>query len=411
MEVRYQTVLKNRNYSCLLAANLVNRFGDSIDTIAFSWLVYSFTGEGMWAAIAFAINKIPSVVMLPLLGAYVEKHKKKQIMIICDLVRSVLVAILIICLCTNTITLALLLSLSFGISVAEAFRIPAGVSFITLLLGKEELSYGVSLNILVSMLAEMIGTGAGGVIVGYMGVKSAFVIDIVTFLISIGMICGIQIDEYIDKKMEQKSSFVIFKEGLQYVNSRKKLIHIIFFAMFVNAAMAPLDSLQTPIVVEVLRQNATYLSIVNICVTAGMVLGGIVYPVLQKKIRNGILLEMGQIWIVLMYLMVVVLHKENISATGTWYYIVAFFYFLYGLSAGIMTAALGVLLMKYTEQNYMARVNTIYTALGEAIVPVVSAASGVFLTICGMDIMFLIIAICNSVVLVKEGRQCYNKAN
>lgn len=55
--------------------------GDAIDTLAFSWIVYAFTGEGMWAAIVFGVNKIPSVVFLPFAGALVEKREKKRTMI------------------------------------------------------------------------------------------------------------------------------------------------------------------------------------------------------------------------------------------------------------------------------------------------------------------------------------------
>lgn len=159
MEVSYKIILRKRNYRRLLMANIINRFGDSIDTIAFSWLVYQFTGKGSWAAIVFAVNKIPSVVFLPLAGAFVEKKVKKNIMMICDMIRALLVTILLICIMTQRLSLVILLLFSFLISLAEAFRIPAGVSFISQLLEKEELSYGVSLNVLASMLAGVVGTG------------------------------------------------------------------------------------------------------------------------------------------------------------------------------------------------------------------------------------------------------------
>ena len=161
METTYRTLLKNKNYRRLFFANMINRLGDSVDTLAFSWLVYAFTGEGTWAAIVFAVNKIPSVLFLPLSGAYVEKKIKKNIMILCDMIRALLVAVLLICMNTNTLSLIVLILFSFLISAAEAFRIPAGVSYITQLLDEDELSYGVSLNVLVSMLAEVAGTGIG----------------------------------------------------------------------------------------------------------------------------------------------------------------------------------------------------------------------------------------------------------
>ena len=39
----YRTLLKNRNYTKLLSANMINRLGDGIDSIAFTWLTYALT--------------------------------------------------------------------------------------------------------------------------------------------------------------------------------------------------------------------------------------------------------------------------------------------------------------------------------------------------------------------------------
>ena len=403
METTYRTLLRNKNYRRLLFANMINRLGDSVDTLAFSWLVYAFTGEGTWAAIVFAVNKIPSVLFLPLSGAYVEKKIKKNIMILCDMIRALLVAVLLICMNTNTLSLIVLILFSFLISAAEAFRIPAGVSFITQLLDEDELSYGVSLNVLVSMLAEVAGTGIGGLIISCLNINAAFVVDIATFVLSIVMIWMIMKKETIAENLEKKNSLIIFKEGLQYVKSKKILIRVILFAVFANAVMAPIDSLQTPVVVDILKQNAAYLSLLNICLTVGVLLGGAVYPIIQKKVRSRVLFGISGLFIAFLYVLIAVMEIRHIAAEGIWYYGIALCYLCYGVFAGFMTTGLGILLMKYTDQEYMSRTNTIYTAIGEAVVPVASAAAGVLLKFCGMDKVFLIVAVCIVIVLTAAG--------
>ena len=141
-----------------------------------------------------------------------------------------------------------------------------------MLLDEDELSYGVSLNVLVSMLAEVAGTGIGGLIISCLNINAAFVVDIATFVLSIVMIWMIMKKETSAENLEKKNSLIIFKEGLQYVKSKKILIRVILFAVFANAVMAPIDSLQTPVVVDILKQNATYLSLLNICLTVGVLL-------------------------------------------------------------------------------------------------------------------------------------------
>ena len=41
-----------------MGANAINRFGDSIDAIAFSWLAYQITGSAVWLAMIYAFNAI-----------------------------------------------------------------------------------------------------------------------------------------------------------------------------------------------------------------------------------------------------------------------------------------------------------------------------------------------------------------
>ncbi len=42
-DVTYRDILAQGEYRKLIFANTVNRFGDSIDAIAFTWLVYQIT--------------------------------------------------------------------------------------------------------------------------------------------------------------------------------------------------------------------------------------------------------------------------------------------------------------------------------------------------------------------------------
>ena len=215
----YRDVLRQKKYPLLLSSNLVNRFGDAVDTLAFSWLVYAFTGEGMWAAIVFAVNKIPSVFFLPLSGAIVEKYEKKKVILLCDAIRCALVAALMGILLAGKLSLPILFSFTFLISTAEAFRMPASNSFITQLPGKELLDRSLVLNVIVSTAAEIAGTAAGGFVIGRLGVSAALLIDVISFVISIGLMLLIRHREEVSAALRQSNSLQIFKDGLFYMKN------------------------------------------------------------------------------------------------------------------------------------------------------------------------------------------------
>ncbi len=50
-EFKYRDIVKSPEYRKLLLTNLMNRFGDSVDAIAFTWLVYEITSSASWSAL------------------------------------------------------------------------------------------------------------------------------------------------------------------------------------------------------------------------------------------------------------------------------------------------------------------------------------------------------------------------
>ena len=91
----------NHNYVYLLTSNIINRCGDSLDTILFTWLVYLLTNSAGWSAIIFGINQATSVIIQPFIGPLVENMNKKKVLVLSDIARVLLVFVYIICIYTK----------------------------------------------------------------------------------------------------------------------------------------------------------------------------------------------------------------------------------------------------------------------------------------------------------------------
>lgn len=69
----YLKMLKQeKQYRFVILANIISRFGDSIDSIdsiAYSWLVYGLTNSKSWLAITVGVNMIPTILFQPFGGA------------------------------------------------------------------------------------------------------------------------------------------------------------------------------------------------------------------------------------------------------------------------------------------------------------------------------------------------------
>ena len=136
-KIGYRDIFRQTEYMKIMIAALINRFGDSIDAIASTWIVYEITGNAAWSAIIYGVNKLPSIIITPLAGAWVEGQKKKTIMIVTDLIRAVCVAFVATGYLFGFLQAWMLLVTTLTISTVEAFRGPASAALTPKVLEKD----------------------------------------------------------------------------------------------------------------------------------------------------------------------------------------------------------------------------------------------------------------------------------
>ena len=369
----YKEILKNYQYMKLLLAGLINRFGDSIDTIASAWLIYELTSNAMWSAIIFGVNKIPTVFIQPLAGAWIEGKKKKPIMVATDLVRAVCVAFIATGFLMGFLSSWMLVVVSFTISTAEAFRLPAGSAVIPKLLKKEEIAYGTSMSTAIYTVVELIGMGIAAGIIALIGTAGAIYVDMVTFILSAGIIATIKIasDERRDINGNLQAYFVTLKQGFTYIAHNKVAMFLVLFAAFLNAILVPLNSLLAPLANEVIGSGAEMISIITVSSTCGMLVGTVIYPVLSKFIRKELFVISGGLCIGIYYLAVILVRPAYSSILFSYAYL-TFMSFAMGIFISILSAFLQVVFIELIDEQYFARASSIMNAMGSVVTPAMS---------------------------------------
>ena len=174
----------NHNYVYLLTSNIINRCGDSLDTILFTWLVYLLTNSAGWSAIIFGINQATSVIIQPFIGPLVENMNKKKVLVLSDIARVLLVLYILYVYTQNMLSPLILVFMTISISLIEAFHMPAGVAVIQHVLPNEHYDKGVSVNVSCTKIAVLVGTGLSGIVISSFGIGISLAIDALIFLIS-----------------------------------------------------------------------------------------------------------------------------------------------------------------------------------------------------------------------------------
>lgn len=395
-KIGYKAVLTQKEYLKLIAASLINRFGDSIDAIAFTWIVYEQTKNAAWSAIIFGANMLPSMLITPLAGAWVEGRKKKNILIVTDLLRALCVAFIATAYLLGFLQAWMMLAVTLLISTAEAFRSPAGTALTPQVLASEYYEYGTSLHTTLIRIVELAGTAIAAGIIALIGSAGAIYVDMATFLLSAGIICLVHTHEDLPARQSFDANAYVstLKEGFRYVGSTPSIRFVCMICLLLNMLLVPLNSLQAPMVNELFGGGAEILSIISIGFTLGMLLGSLTYPLVQQKLRERQLLSIGWISLGLFYLGIVALqpfyHSKWFRCCWLFALCVLFGYFI-----SLLMALINVEIVKRTESAYLARVGGIVSALSVAAIPVTSFAISILVLYLDTATIFLITGLLN----------------
>ncbi len=89
-------VFRVPEFRVLWAAELFSIAGDQLARVALAVLVYGRTGSAMWAAVAYALTFLPALLGGVLLSGLADRYRRRQVMIVADVLRAVLVAVMAI---------------------------------------------------------------------------------------------------------------------------------------------------------------------------------------------------------------------------------------------------------------------------------------------------------------------------
>ena len=300
----------NHNYVYLLTSNIINRCGDSLDTILFTWLVYLLTNSAGWSAIIFGINQATSVIIQPFIGPLVENMNKKKVLVLSDIARVLLVLYILYVYTQNMLSPLILVFMTISISLIEAFHMPAGVAVIQHVLPNEHYDKGVSVNVSCTKIAVLVGTGLSGIVISSFGIGISLAIDALIFLIS-----------------------------------------ALLIVMFSG--------------------DAKIVSLLSVSVTIGTILGSLTFAKMKEEKKNNTLVTFCGIVLGVYYVFIAFVSKY-IANPITQKLLLLIGSIIIGAALGLMITYVQVKFVKEVTKEYIGRVSAIRFSLTYACAPVVS---------------------------------------
>jgi hypothetical protein len=177
---RYRDVFAVGEFRALFSAQLVSVAGDQLARVALSILVFDRTHSPVWTALTFAMTFLPDLVGGPLLSGIADRRPRREVMVVIDLLRMVLMAALV----PAGLPLWLVGLLVAVVQLPNTAWNAARAALLPQILEGDRFAIGQGLFQMTTQSAQLLGFAVGGLIVAGLGPHGALGVDAATFLVS-----------------------------------------------------------------------------------------------------------------------------------------------------------------------------------------------------------------------------------
>lgn len=288
---RFRDVLKNKNFLFLWLGQVISNFGDRLNQMALVALVYQRNpGSEIALAKLISFTIIPVFLIGPIAGVWVDRLNKKNIMVLSDILRGLLVLSIPLFISINQIMpVYLVIFVVFSIS---RFFIPSKMAIIPDLVSRDKLLVANTLQDTTHMIGNVVGLVVAGIIVNirYIGAIGGFYIDAATFFVSAALIAMMAKKEFVKgvrddlmttriafEKSIRKSILAEIREGLRYLASYSDMHFIIYVFFLLMAGIGAISCVIIVFIQDAFRTPTRDLGLVGMFLVAGLFLGTLIY--------------------------------------------------------------------------------------------------------------------------------------
>ena len=167
-------------FRALWLSQLLSVIGDQLARVALTLLVYDRTHSALLAAVTFAASVVPIFLGGITLAGVADRLPRRRVMIICDVLR----AAGVLAMAVPGMPLAALVALLFTVTMVGTLFSSARAAVYPEILSGDRYLLGNAVTLTTNQLAQVVGFAAGGLIVGFAGVRTSLLADAATFAAS-----------------------------------------------------------------------------------------------------------------------------------------------------------------------------------------------------------------------------------
>ncbi|MGW2891734.1 MFS transporter [Streptomyces griseoruber] len=225
--------LKVRNYRLFFAGQVVSNIGTWMQRIAQDWLVLSLTGSATAVGVTTALQFLPMLLFGLYGGVLVDRLPKRRALLVTQSAMAVTGIALAALTLSGHVQVWHVYLAAFAVGLATVVDNPARQSFVSEMVGPDQLQNAVSLNSANFQSARLVGPAVAGLMITGVGTGWAFLANGLSFVAPIAGLLLMRARElYVVERAPRGKGQL--REGLHYVAGRPDLIWTITLVGFVG---------------------------------------------------------------------------------------------------------------------------------------------------------------------------------
>ncbi|MCJ7574279.1 MFS transporter [Candidatus Bathyarchaeota archaeon] len=228
-------------------------------------------------------------------GVLVDRWNRKLVMMLSDIASGIATIAVFILFVSGGLEVWHLFVTGAFTGIFQSFQWPSYSATISLMVNKKDYARASGMLSLADSVSNICAPAVAGVLIGIIGVGGVLSIDIVTFLVAVGILLSVVIPQPPKKKGERKSILSDTAFGFRFIWERRPLLalQLVFFAS--NLIMGFAFTILTPMIMSRTGNDTVIMGGVQSAFGVGGVVGGLILSAWggPKRRVNSVLLGMA----------------------------------------------------------------------------------------------------------------------
>lgn len=359
-------LLTNRNFALLWCGQAISILGDVIfSTALVLWIATQIAKGQVWAPLAvscaFLATNVPTLLIGPFAGVFVDRWNKLRIMLAADLIRAVSMLLLMgITLAISVIgreaNIGLLLAVylvTFLLSTMDRFFRPAMLTLIGDIVEEGKREQAMGLGQFSVSLATIVGPLLATFLFFSIDIHWLLLINMASFVVSFFSLRLIQLPQKISgSQTRQVQSFLKeLRAGLFYTCKHSILVTLMISTMIAMLGASALNTLNIFFLAQNLHASQSLYGVMDTVLGLGTVFGAVLSAIFAARIG-----KLRLIWSSLILIGVLIMAYSRMTS----FFPAMILLFLVGCPVAALLVVTGPLILQIVAREFIGRVSSYF---------------------------------------------------